>query len=498
VLRLRRTGGDQVVRRLLDPAYEDEVFEQATQRTRLEVASVGTIAMDDPRRSVLTEHLEGTERAASAKGAAPAVGRIAAADPRRSVLTEHLEGTERAASAKGAAPAVGRIAPADPRRSVLTEHLEGTERAASPRAAAPAVGTIAPADPRRSVLTEHLQGTERAASPRVAGPAVSKIAANDPRLDPVEANLILIRKRKEAEEAKAKEAAREQAFQQFVTTSNLVLSDQTESYAKKLRLNYKRWVEAKAVGEKKEILETKADLDRFATVDAKRDRDEKLLAAQIAAREKQKAEYDQRFTSLVALVPTKVTDPTLRAEVVALLRAVKAEIDLINTKGGNVSSNFAADLQASAKGTFTPLAIAIAGPAWSTGCHRFAPGDQKYRGPHQKGGQSLAAATVDLPQANFEAPISVSGTGKINVHVSAGAKSGGKTVDAYTIPVDAASQQTHIHPAEIIRMAKYYKDDPQPLGVVRKGKSYFSSYDITLLSRRHQTVTGQPWNNTTT
>lgn len=183
---------------------------------------------------------------------------------------------------------------------------------------------------------------------------------------------------------------------------------------------------------------------------------------------------------------------------VALLKAVKAEIDLINTKGGNVSSNFAADLQASAKGTYSPQAIAIAGPAWSTGLFRFATGDQKYRGPHQKGTQSLASATVDLPQANFEAPISDSGKGKINVHVSGGTKSGGKTADAYTISVDAASQQTSIRPAEIIRMAKYYKDDTQPLGVVRKGKTYFSQYDISLLIRRHQTVTGRPWNNTTT
>jgi hypothetical protein len=47
-------------------------------------------------------------------------------------------------------------------------------------------------------------------------------------------------------------------------------------------------------------------------------------------------------------------------------------------------------------------------------------------------------------------------------------------------------------------MVKYYKDDPQPLGVLRKGTTFFSQYDVSLLTLRHQTVRGRPWNNRTT
>ena len=283
-----------------------------------------------------------------------------------------------------------------------------------------------------------------------------------------------------------------------MSASNLVLGDQTAGYVTKLRFLYKRWETAKGIGVKGEITDTKADLDRHATVGAKNDREEQKVAALIAAREKQKAEYDQRFSVLLTQVPTRIQSVPLQTEVVALLKAVKAEIDLINTKGGNVSSNFASDLQASAKGTYSPQAVANAGPAWSSGLYRFAASDQKYRGPHQKGTQSMAAATVDLPQANFEAPIALGATGKINVHVSVGTKAGNKTTDAYTLSVDDAQKQTNIHPAEIIRMVKYYKDEPQPLGVFRKGKTFFSAYDINLMRTRHQTVQGRPWNNTTT
>jgi len=428
--RPRRAPSDLVVQRLLDPAFEDQVFADANRRDRDDVGAVGTIAANDPRRAPLSTHLQETGRAATATAATPTPGKIAANDPRTTQLTTHLQETGRAA--KPQPPAPGRIAPADPRRDVVAANL-------------PVRGT-----------------------------------------------------RKAAEEVKAKEAAQEQVFQQYVSAANLLLSDQTAGYVTKLRFLYKRWVTAKGIGVKGEITETKADLDRHATVGAKNDREEQKVAALIAAREKQKAEYDQRFSVLLTQVPTRIQSVPLQTEVVALLKAVKAEIDLINTKGGNVSSNFASDLQASAKGTYSPVAVANAGPAWSSGLYRFAASDQKYRGPHQKGTQSMAAATVDLPQANFEAPIADGANGKINVHVSVGTKAGNKTTDAYTLSVDDAHKQTNIHPAEIIRMVKYYKDEPQPLGVFRKGKTFFSAYDINLMRTRHQTVQGRPWNNTTT
>lgn len=47
-------------------------------------------------------------------------------------------------------------------------------------------------------------------------------------------------------------------------------------------------------------------------------------------------------------------------------------------------------------------------------------------------------------------------------------------------------------------MVKYTRDDPQPLGVVRKGNTFFSQYDVSLLTLRHQTVRGRRWNNRTT
>ena len=70
------------------------------------------------------------------------------------------------------------------------------------------------------VVTEHVLGTERATSPKVA--PRSARSRKRSALDTVEATMILIAKRKADEAAKAKEAAREQAFQQFVTASKLV------------------------------------------------------------------------------------------------------------------------------------------------------------------------------------------------------------------------------------------------------------------------------------
>ena len=414
-LRLRRPPRDLVVQRLLDPAFEDQVFADANRRDRDDVGAVGTIAANDPRRAQ------------------------------------------------------------------LSTHLQETGRSTTPTTPTPTPGKIAANDPRQAQLNTHLQETGRSTTPTTPTPTPGKIAANDPRLHAVASNLPVRGTRKATEEAKAKEAAREQVFQLYVSGANLVLGDQTASYVTKLRLLHKRWETAKGIGVKGEITDTKADLDRHATVGAKSDREEQKVAALIAAREKQKKEYDQRFTVLLVQVPTRIQNVPLQTEVLALLKAIKAEIDLINTKGGNISSNFATDLQASAKGTYSPQAVANAGPAWSSGLYRFAASDQKYRGPHQKGAQSLAAATVDLPQANFEAPIADGAKGKINVHVSVGTKSGNKAVDSYTMSVDDANKQTNIHPAEIIRMVKYYRDDPQPLGVSRKGKAFFSAYDISLL-----------------
>ena len=394
-------------------------------------------------------------------------------------------------SKKPAAPPHQPPQPPPPAKSPPTTPAKHNSTPTSKKPAAPPhhhPGKIAANDPAAQLNTHPRN--------RPPTPTPGKIAANDPRLHAVASNLPVRGTRKATEEAKAKEAAREQVFQLYVSGANLVLGDQTASYVTKLRLLHKRWETAKGIGVKGEITDTKADLDRHATVGAKSDREEQKVAALIAAREKQKKEYDQRFTVLLAQVPTRIQNVPLQTEVLALLKAIKAEIDLINTKGGNISSNFATDLQASAKGTYSPQAVANAGPAWSSGLYRFAASDQKYRGPHQKGAQSLAAATVDLPQANFEAPIADGAKGKINVHVSVGTKSGNKAVDSYTMSVDDANKQTNIHPAEIIRMVKYYRDDPQPLGVSRKGKAFFSAYDISLLRTRYQTVPGRPWNTT--
>ena len=90
-----------VVRRvILDPAYEDDVYDAEEGKRRAKVADMqgGTIKPNDPRRAVLTEHLLGSGRASGAKEPAGEPGKIGAKDPRKSMLTEHLQGTGRAES----------------------------------------------------------------------------------------------------------------------------------------------------------------------------------------------------------------------------------------------------------------------------------------------------------------------------------------------------------------------------------------------------------------
>jgi len=88
-----------VIRRaILDPAYEDDVYdiEEGKRRAKVSDMQGGTIKADDPRRSILTEHLLGSGRASGAKAAPGEPGKIGAQDPRKSMLTEHLQGTGRA------------------------------------------------------------------------------------------------------------------------------------------------------------------------------------------------------------------------------------------------------------------------------------------------------------------------------------------------------------------------------------------------------------------
>ncbi len=88
-----------VIRRaILDPAYEDDVYDIEEGKRRAKVADMqgGRIKADDPRRSALTEHLLGSGRASGGKAVQAEPGRIGAKDARKSMLTEHLQGTGRA------------------------------------------------------------------------------------------------------------------------------------------------------------------------------------------------------------------------------------------------------------------------------------------------------------------------------------------------------------------------------------------------------------------
>ena len=123
-----------VIRRaILDPTFEDDVFdiEEAKRRARVSDMQGGTIGANDPRKAMLTEHLQGTGRAPGPpKETVGEPGRIGAKDPRKAMLTEHLQGTGRAPGLpKETVGEPGRIGAKDPRKAMLTEHLQGTGRA---------------------------------------------------------------------------------------------------------------------------------------------------------------------------------------------------------------------------------------------------------------------------------------------------------------------------------------------------------------------------------
>jgi hypothetical protein len=88
---------------VLDPSFDDEVFEIEEAKRRARGSEVGRLKSDPERDKVLTEHLQGTGRAASPLSEERSTPGQLKDDPKRdSMLTEHLEGTGRSTTDKPA------------------------------------------------------------------------------------------------------------------------------------------------------------------------------------------------------------------------------------------------------------------------------------------------------------------------------------------------------------------------------------------------------------
>ncbi|MGH9184313.1 MAG: hypothetical protein ACRD0U_00610, partial [Acidimicrobiales bacterium] len=348
VQRMLDARGERVQRAILDPTYEDEVFEveEAKRRAKLADAAGGRIAANDPRKAALQTSAALSTRLPYAPPAQAAPGRLAAADPRKAT-------TQSALVTSGLLPAPARPAP-------------------------PAPGKLAAADPRNAMVEANL--------PLRAG---------------VPQTLENLAKKREADEQKAREEAKAKEYSSFLASVGVEPPKHTEYFLKQIAHHYGRWAKAAAIAnpdayQKNETKEYKADLDNFLKLNLERDKKEKDTQEKTAEYEQQRKEYATRFEAMLAIVPKNTSAP---APVIALLEAVKAEIDTISSKSGNVSSNFGSDLQATASGAHSPGVVAMAGDAWSLGLYRFVKGDQAYRGPTKKGRRArrLPARTSPRP-----------------------------------------------------------------------------------------------------
>lgn len=316
-------------------------------------------------------------------------------------------------------------------------------------------------------------------------PAPGKVAANDPRKAALEGHLsglatapqrydALVTDREEKERLAA-EAQREAAWTGYLAEKSIDVADQSEGFLKNLKGAFLAWHGAKGAKAKQQ---PRKELDQFLK-GAAADRSNVLGMRAYKERQAQDADYAARFATLLGTV-AQGSDKAQNQQVDALLRDVKGQIDTISSKSDNVSANFASDLQATAKRTYPPGVVMVAGDYWADSFYRFANGDQHYRGPHQKGAQSAAAAGAGLPQANFEAPLSRDKKGKINVHVNVGTPKASGATDAYTFTAEDVAKKVTKSVGWVLGFAKASRSNGwrHELGLLRDKRYVFSAEDV--------------------
>ena len=172
------------MQRLLDPAYEDDVFDgRGKRQAEVQGMSHGPIPAADPRRAAVEANVRSKGQAPALPATPAPTARIGAADPRKAAVEANVRSKGQAPALPATPAPTARIGAADPRKAAVEANVRSKGQAPALPATPAPTARIGAADPRNAMVAANLpqrgqvKATEEAKAAKAAKDAAEAAKA---------------------------------------------------------------------------------------------------------------------------------------------------------------------------------------------------------------------------------------------------------------------------------------------------------------------------------